>query len=325
MAVDVGSMSGTPRDWFGDALVRLAFEEGLDFTVVDCDVAGGTGAWKFRDAFPNRFVQCGISEQAAAGIAAGLAEGFGKPVVFNTFAVFGARAWEVLRLQAFYNELPVIIALSHLGLDVGEDGASAQSLSHFALWRAMPGDAPVINPCCPLEMEGALRWLMSSGKPGVLLTGRSQVKLGPWAQGVEFKAPGLLHCVFSTAGSDADDVAILASGHMVAPCVLAAQKLVEVEIRTTVYSVPSLKPIDEQGIGIIADGCPVITVEDHGPAGGLFEAVAGAVALTRKGEESTVVPLFVDGWGESGTPEELAGAHGINVDGIAHVVEEVVG
>ena len=52
----------TMRDAFGDALIELAAVRD-DFVVLDADVAGGTGTHVFRDAYPDRFIQCGIAEQ----------------------------------------------------------------------------------------------------------------------------------------------------------------------------------------------------------------------------------------------------------------------
>ena len=59
------------REHFGKTLCELA--KRYDFYVIDCDVASGTGTYHFREAYPERFIQAGISEQSATGLAAGLA------------------------------------------------------------------------------------------------------------------------------------------------------------------------------------------------------------------------------------------------------------
>ncbi len=54
----------TMRDAFGESLVELGKLRN-DFVVLDADVAGGTGAQPFREAFPDRFIQCAIAEPGA--------------------------------------------------------------------------------------------------------------------------------------------------------------------------------------------------------------------------------------------------------------------
>lgn len=318
MSEDIGKQSESPREWFGQALVKLADPKKPNFYVASCDLAGGTGVYLFREAYPDRHLEIGIAEQSAMGICAGFADGLKVPVILSGFATFLSRGWEIARLQIFYNNIPVIIAMSHLGLDVGPDSVSGASYSYYSLWRSIPGDHVVAHPGCPLEMEAALRWMLGSGKPGVLFTGRSPVKLGAWADKPILRKfqPGKFTQVYKGR-----DVNVLASGHVVARCVEAAKKLrTGSQIKATVWSVPCLKPL---GVSkILTQGLPVITVEDHGPAGGLFEAVAGEAA--RAGISVRIAPVCVDGWGQSGGADELADHYGIGVMGIMEAVKEAL-
>jgi transketolase len=61
-------------------------------------------------------------------------------------------------------------------------------------------------------------------------------------------------------------------------------------------------------------------VEDHGVHGGLGGAVAEVLA-TRDGRAGLRI-LGVEGFGESGTSEELYAKHGIDAEGIARSTRE---
>ena len=116
----------TMRDTFGQALVYLARERN-DFVVLDADVAGGTGTHVFREAYPDRFIQCGIAEQNMMSVAAGLSTTGVIPII-TCYAVFASmRAIEQARNSIAYPDFNVKIVASHLGLDVGPDGPTHQA------------------------------------------------------------------------------------------------------------------------------------------------------------------------------------------------------
>ncbi len=151
------------RDEFGKALVELAAIRD-DFVVLDADVAGGTGTYHFRTAYPDRFIQCGIAEQNMFSMAAGLAESGIIPIV-TCYAVFASmRALEQARNSIAYPDFNVKIAASHLGLDVGPDGATHQALEDISIYRAIP-NMTVISPADPVEMRAILPHLLDSHGP----------------------------------------------------------------------------------------------------------------------------------------------------------------
>ena len=112
----IASSGQTLREVFGRSLVELA-DSHPSFLVLDADVAGGTGAYHFRSAYPTRFIQCGIAEQNMFSLAAGLSSQGFIPIV-TTFAVFAMRAFEQARLSINYSSRNVKIVASHPGLDV---------------------------------------------------------------------------------------------------------------------------------------------------------------------------------------------------------------
>jgi transketolase len=83
----------------------------------------------------------------------------------------------------------------------------------------------------------------------------------------------------------------------------------------------SIKPLDEETLRSLA--CPIVTVEDHWPEGGLGEAVLSALADLD--EHPPVVRLAVREMPHSGKPAELLAEAGIDADGIAAAARRLVG
>ena len=89
------------RDSYGDALVELGKEHD-NLVVLDADLAEATKTGKFKAAFPERFIDCGIAECNMVGIAAGMST-CGKVPFASTFAMFAAgRAFDQLRNTVGY-------------------------------------------------------------------------------------------------------------------------------------------------------------------------------------------------------------------------------
>jgi transketolase len=308
------------RQAFGSALVSEA-ERGIQFLVADMDVAGGVCTDKFRDLFPSRFVQMGIAEQAACGISAGLALATGEPVVWATFGVFGARAFEIARLSVVYNNANVKICLSHLGTNAGPDGHSAQSLEHYAIWRTL--GIPVIHPCDSYEMAAVVKWALAYDGPCVIFTGRSPTEAvfspADFSNAFTFK-PGVSR--WWGIEDEQEIVTLFGCGHTTRTCLDAKGRLSGEGIYCRVVNLSSLSPVDVTWIIQCAKATRAfVTVEDHS-VGGLFSIVAETV--TQYCHPLPIQPVLVKGFGQSGEPAELAEHYGIGVDGIIAAVKQVL-
>ena len=104
---------------FGKALVR---EARVDEHVVAITAAmrTGTGLVEFANEFPDRFIDVGIAEENAVGMAAGLAFGGLKPVV-AIYSTFLQRAFDQMIIDTSLADCNVVFAIDRAGL-VGEDG-----------------------------------------------------------------------------------------------------------------------------------------------------------------------------------------------------------
>ena len=305
-------MGKATRASFGDALLRLGGTH-PDVVVLDADLASSVQTRKFGDAHPERFFQIGIAEGNMVGVAAGLALA-GKVPFAASFACFLVGRFEQIRMSVGYNNANVRLVGTHSGIGIGEDGYSQMGLEDIALMRSLP-NMVVIQPGSPVEAERATEFLADYVGPAYLRLTRQGVDelygddyAFEFGKGVELRGGA--------------DVAIVATGGVVAGALAAAESLAADGIDAAVVNMHTLKPIDEHLLRELAARTGrIVTVEDHGVVGGLGSAVVEALA-----EVPDVVTHIhgVRSYGESGTGEDLYVKHRLDAAGIAETVKQFV-
>ncbi|MEG0768991.1 MAG: transketolase family protein [Ruthenibacterium sp.] len=296
------------RDSYGNILVELGAQH-TDLVVLDADLAVATKTGVFQKAYPDRHFDCGIAECNMMAAAAGMAA-MGLVPFVSTFAMFAAgRAFEQIRNSIGYPHLNVKIGATHGGISVGEDGASHQCCEDFALMRSIPGMV-VLSPSDDVEARAAVRAAYEHDGPVYLRFGRLAVPVLHDADTFHFsigKGEQL------TEGSD---VALVATGLMVAEALEAAQMLAQQGVHARVINLCTIKPLDEEIVLKAAKECgKIVTCEEHSIIGGLGEAVCSLLA------EHCPVPVkrvgVNDVFGHSGPAVELLRQFGLSAENIA--------
>ena len=302
------------RDSYGDALVELGKEHD-NLVVLDADLAAATKTGKFKKAFPDRHIDCGIAEANMMGIAAGIST-CGKVPFASTFAMFAAgRAFEQVRNAIGYPHLNVKIGATHAGISVGEDGATHQCNEDIALMRTIPG-MTIINPCDDIEAKAAV-------KAAYEMDGPVYLRFGRLAAPVINKEDYQFELGKGVVMREGRDVTIVATGLMVSASLEAAEKLAADGIDAEVINIHTIKPLDEDMIVHSAKKTgKVVTVEEHSVIGGLGSAVCDClcakypVPVTKIGVN--------DVFGHSGPALELLKEFGLDGDGIYTKVKKIM-
>lgn len=297
------------RDAIGDVLPELG-ERDERVVVLDADLGHSTRAALFGDRFPERYFQMGIAEQNMVGVAAGLAAE-GKIPFVSTFAIFGARAWEQIRLSVAYSGLPVKFIFTHAGLATGPDGASHQMTEDIALMASVPG-MTVFSPSDYSSARWALVEAYSLSGPVYIRMTRPK---GPVIYPDNFLfAP-------TVARGEQGEMAIISTG-LLTPVALEAQKILESDgIGSVVYDVLRIKPCVPIWLG--KKHKAIVVAEDHARHGGLFSVVVQVLADA--GECIRVAALNTgDRFGESGETDELYEKYGFTPDRLARVAAETL-
>lgn len=310
----ISSGKKATRDGFGEGLLEVGkrFPEAVALTA---DLLGSLKMNAFVKAYPERFVQTGISEANMMGIAAGLATA-GKIPFTGTFANFSTgRVYDQIRQSIAYSEKNVKICASHAGLTLGEDGATHQILEDIGMMRMLPG-MTVICPCDANQTKAATLAIAAHQGPVYLRFGRpSWPVFTPAAQHFEIGKVQVL--------AEGADVSIFATGHLVWNAIEAARELAREGISCEVVNVHTIKPLDEEGISasVRKTRCAV-SAEEHQRNGGLGDAIAQVIS--RRCPAPLEVVAVDDTFGESGLPEELLEKYGLGIHHIAAAVRKVL-
>ncbi len=259
------------RTTFVRTLARLA-EKDPNLILLTGDL-GFTVFEDFRARFPNQLLNVGIAEQNMIGVAAGLALSGKRVFVYSIVPFVTFRCLEQIRNDLCHQHLPVCIVGVGGGYSYGHLGATHHALEDLGVMRTMP-NMTVVSPGDPWEVEQAVLALGTLNGPGYLRLGKNKEPL--LHQPATISEFVLGKSIVMRGG---DDVTILATGTMLETALLAAALLESKKIQSTVISVHTLKPIDRQGILAAADNKKLlITIEEHGPFGGLADAISRIIA-----------------------------------------------
>ncbi len=301
-------MAKATRAAFGEALLELGAGY-PNLVVLDADLSASTQTGAFARAFPDRHFNVGIAEGNMVAIGAGLALAGKKPFVCS-FACFVVGRFEQIRMSVAYNQAPVRIVGTHVGIGIGEDGYSQMGLEDVALIRSLP-NVLILQPADEQETKQAVAYLAEHDQPAYIRLTRQKVEdVNPPEYRFEF-GKGVVY-------REGGDVALIASGGVVYNALEAARQLHGDGVEATVINIHTIKPLDEAVILDAAATCKrVVTIEDHSVNGGLGGAVAELLGERRP---TRLKRIGMHTFGESGTPEALYEKYGFSVSKIRQTV-----
>lgn len=272
-------MSLPCRRAFSDEFLRLATHDPT-LIAIGSDSKGSVTLSDFSRLRQDQWVEVGIAEQNAIGLAAGLANAGLKPFVTGPACFYTLRCAEQIKIDVAYSRSNVKIIAVSGGVSYGPLGTSHHALQDLALWGATPG-IDVYLPADAAQTTCMTRQLATSSRPAFVRMGRQAVpdvygKEGVTGQKATFAAGKAIEL---RRGAD---LLLLGLGETVHEVWQAACRLAAQGIEATVLDLASYKPLDEQAIVSAAAHCQaVVTVEEHSVHGGLGDRVAGLLARHR--------------------------------------------
>lgn len=300
------------RQSFGDTLFNLALTS-KNIYVVSIDLKSSLYLSKFATEFPDRFIECGVAETNAAGIAAGIAKS-GKTVFLCSFACFSPGInWNTIKQSICYNHASVKVIGSHAGLLSTDLGATHQMMEDIALMSAIPG-MEVFSPADSIETEKIVTAAAFSPNPAYIRLVRSNT---PVFFNKKFSFTiGKSHILQS--GSD---VTIIGHG----PILYSA---IEAQLQTDhsleIINCSSIKPLDSSTIlKSVSKTGRTIVIEDHQKNGGLGQAIASL--LLTENISSKFIHLAVDNqFGQSAKSAiELYDHYGIGLKSLISAIKKI--
>lgn len=271
----------------------------------------------FRERYPERFVNVGVAEQNLIGVAAGLALA-GKIVAAYSIVNFPVmRALEQIRNDVAYHNLPVIIVTVGGGMVYGAHGYTHHGAEDVGVMRLLP-NMRVIVPADPVEVAWATRSVCHQPGPTYLRLARGGEPpihdrlLDETDFGVPIELRGGM------------DLTIAVAGPLATMAIRAADECRNIGIQVTIFSVPSLVPLQADAILASAERTGrLLVIEDHG-RGGL-----GTILAERLTESGIFVAFRSLHYQRepvttAGDQDALRQMHGITKDNVIDVIRSMV-
>jgi transketolase len=303
------------RKAYGDFLVEIG--EDRRVVVLDADLGHSTNAAKFKEKYPERYIELGIQEQNMMGIAAGLSA-VGLIPFTSSFAIFSAgRPWEQIRLSIAYSNFNVKIVATHAGIATGEDGASHQMSEDISLMSSIPGMV-VLSPSDYFSAKSVLRTAYK-------YNGYVYVRLVRPSSPTIYSGEFVYEIGNAIKLREGKNISIISTGLPVHHAVKVSLELEKGGIEVAVYDFLTVKPLDGEAIRDAAKAkYGILVVEDHVMWGGLGMAVSHFLAKERINVPINFINLG-DSFGRSGKYEDLYKAFGLDAEGIKGKVLEILG
>jgi len=246
-----------------ETLVRLAKVD-TDIIAITPAMINGSKLEKFFALYPQRSFDCGIAEEHATTLAAGLAIAGKKPFL-SIYSTFLQRAYDQLNHDICRMDLPVVIGIDHAQL-VGEDGETHHGVFDIGILNPLP-NMIIAHPKDAIEAQNLLYTAFSQKHPFAIRYSKSSViyheadnfeivPIGTWSI---FNETSTTQAYIITYGDDCDRL---------------IQKFKINELDYAVINARFIKPIDQKMLNeLVKKNKPIITYEIDMLKGGLSSSI----------------------------------------------------
>ncbi len=312
------------RSAWGNAIADVAEMNKQDFcplAVFDCDLQGSVKTADFEKHLPEHFIQTGIMEHHAAVCSGALSKELIQ-TFFADFGVFGIdETYNQHRLNDI-NETNLKVILTHVGLDVGEDGKTHQCIDYISLVRNLY-NFKLIIPADPNQTYKAINYVVNQKGNFLIPMGRSKLDII-----MNDKQQPLFNedYVFEYGKANIIRNGTQATIYVTGTLTNVAVKLVDelkqegLDIQLINISCPLAieRDVIEQGVNTNL----IFTLEDHNVNTGL-----GSIISNRMVEEQLICKLVkfgVNDYACSGTAKDVYKLMGLDKDTLKNKVREML-
>jgi transketolase len=259
---------------YGQALLELAARDART-VVISADTQDLLGIRPYIERYRERFIELGIAEQNAIGVASGLATTGMRPYVCAYAPFISARSMEQVRNDLAYANQRVVIGAAASGVSLGVAGGTHHSLEDLAVMRSFPNMTVIV----PADVDEAYKATLAT----LDIDGPVYMRLGGRAEEPPVSDP---HAPFvlgkATTLRRGNDLAIIACGALVDMAVRASDMLMKEGVNVRVLNMHTIKPFDRDAVlAAAAETRGIVTAEEHHLTGGLGGAVAELLAVER--------------------------------------------
>ena len=300
-------------DIFADAAIEMASKDER-VVAISAAMVDGTGLSRFRDYYPGRFFDVGISEEHAVTFAAGMAKSGLRPIV-AIYSTFLQRSYDQILHDVALNKLPVVFAIDRAGI-VGKDGDTHQGIFDLSYLSSIPG-LTVMAPKNGAELREFLEFALQHDGPVAIRYPRHKAtrKLEAFDAPVEFGKSEIIR--------DIAPLTVFAVGRMVKVMDEVLDKLSEeTGVSGGLVNVRFVSPIDtETLLKAASQATHIVTVEENVRRGGYGEAVSRI--LLENGYKGRFLDISLpDEFLAHGSPNDIRDSIGFDPESIYEKVKD---
>ena len=300
------------RATFG--LVTLELVKEIDnLIILTSDVSTSAGLDRFKQKYPEKYVDVGIAEQNLIGVATGLSTG-GYNVFTTTFAPFQTmRCFEQIKVNMGYMKKKVTMVGLASGIVLGNLGFTHCCIEDISVMRSVP-NMTVLSPAdCGEVAKCVFAAAKNPGPVYIRLTGSSNNPI-VYNEDYDFKIGKGIEII------KGKDITIFATGSMVFHSIEAAKILKKNDIDASVVNINTIKPLDKKCINKNSLGKKlIVTVEEHSIVGGLSSAIAEANSSNVNMPKQLSITL-PDNYFNGGDYNDLLNKYNLNSSGISTLI-----
>jgi transketolase len=294
------------RNAYLETLYELAGKDKNVFAIISDN--GAIVYDKYRQDFPQQYINAGISEANMVGMAAGMANRGKVPFVYTIGAFLAYRAYEfILNDVCLQNQNVKMVGIG-AGCSYSLLGPSHHTIFDLAVLRPLP-NLTIFSPASPLEVRKVV-------KASYNIHGPVYIRLGTNRETEIYEQDYCFEVGKGVQLQDGTDLTLVGTGSIMADVLQAAKAIKADGVSVRVINIHTIKPFDRDVVIKAAkETGEIIVVEEHSLCGGLGSAISEVIA-----EENLNVTFsrmgfkdFVHGYGKH---SELKAINGLAVKDI---------
>ena len=269
---------------------------------------------KFKNDFPDQFINVGIAEQNMVSVAAGLALAGRKVFIYTIIPFITQRCYEQIKIDLCSMNLPVTILGVGPGLTYGNDGPTHHGTQDIAIMRALP-EITILNPSSAIMAAAAMNIGYKNSGPTYIRIDKGKIP-EIYDQNSDF-SDGLAEL------KNGSELTIIATGTMVHQALKAAQELNNQSISTGVVDLYRIKPLNKEKLLRIIDNSKcLVTLEENSIVGGIGSAISEFLTDNGKIIPLKRIALPDQHCFESGDRDSLLAFYNLDTNGIIKTIKE---
>lgn len=301
------------RDAFFDEIYNIASKD-MDVIFITAD-ADAFSLRRYKEDFPDQFINVGVAEQNMVSVAAGLALSGKKVFIYAIIPFITMRCYEHIKVNICSMNLPVTIVGTGAGLSFGNDGPTHHAVQDISIMRTLP-EITILNPCDSASASACARIAYKSNSPVYVRLDKGRFPVLYDAD--EDYSDGL------KVIKKISDVNIISTGFMTQQAMKIASELDKFSISVGIIDLYRIKPVNETRLlKIINQSRQLVTIEENSIVGGIGSIMSEILADGGRNTPLKRIAIRDEQCFDYGSRDWLHKTYKIDVDSIVEYVRNL--